>query len=58
MPIIVNEFAIIPAAESEAAEQRPRDTPEAPLPPAPPDPFDILRVEQVNLERRRRLWAD
>lgn len=58
MPIIINELEIIPAAEPEAQEQRGGDSQPEIMPPAPPDPFDILRVEQIYRERRRRLWAD
>lgn len=58
MPIIINELEIISNAAPAAPEQSPRDTPEAAGASTPPDPFEILRVEQVYRERRRRLWAD
>lgn len=58
MPIIINELEIVPPTAPEVPDQSPGDMREAAQPPTPPDPFDILRVEQIYRERRRRLWAD
>ncbi len=54
MPIIINEFEILPEAEGErqpppqAERQQPK----------PPDPETIIRIERLYRERMRRLRAD
>lgn len=57
MPIIINEFEILPEPSSERGP--------SPVPAKPeeeettvPDALAILRVERRFWQRRRRLWAD
>lgn len=54
MPIIINEFEIIPEAQSERQPpaQAKREQPK------PPDPETIVRVERLYRERMRRLRAN
>lgn len=54
MAIIINEFEIIPEAESERQPppQAEREQPK------PPDPETIVRIERLYRERMRRLRAD
>jgi hypothetical protein len=56
MPIIINEFEIIPTpAPDQQLSQTPPPPPE--VPPSP-DPEEIIRVQQRYIERQRRLRAD
>ena len=54
MPIIINEFEIVPAPAPKAED--------APAPAAPPPqplvPEDIERIEERRRLRCERLWAD
>jgi len=57
MPVIINEFEIIP--------DPPPDQPQLPAPaaegeprPVVPDPEDIIRIQRLYRDRRRRLRAD
>jgi hypothetical protein len=57
MPIIINEFEIIPDAtpgQSPAPAQPPAASETAPA----PEPDDIVRVQRVHVERMRRVRAD
>ncbi len=56
MPIIINEFEIIPEVPAEPARELPQQRERAPSPP-PPDPSAILRLERVHRERMRRVRA-
>lgn len=58
MPIIINEFEIIPdrPPQPEGGE-RPQRPADQGRPPAP-EPEQILQAERVYRERRRRLRAD
>jgi hypothetical protein len=53
MPIIINEFEIVPAPapKTEAAPAQP-----APAQPLRPD--DVERIETRHQRRSQRLWAD
>ncbi len=57
MPIIINEFEIIPAPPTQPAEAAPvarqERNEEAPL-----RPEDIERVVERQRQRRLRVWAD
>jgi hypothetical protein len=57
MPIVINEFEIVPAP---APPQEARLTPRAEdaEEPVSPEPWEILRVEQVFRARMDRLRAD
>jgi hypothetical protein len=56
MPIIINEFEIIPEPPPPASNG---PQPEQPAESAPrPRPEEIMRVVNRQRERRRRLWAD
>jgi hypothetical protein len=53
MPLIINEFEIIPEAKTERTPPQPeREQPKQ------PDPEMIIRVERLYRERMRRLRAD
>lgn len=54
MPVIINEFEILPETKSEppSAAQPERE------PPKTPDPETIIRIERLYRERMRRLRAD
>jgi hypothetical protein len=54
MPIIINEFEIIPEAQSE---REPAVQTERQQPKPAPDPEAIIRVERLYRERMRRLRA-
>jgi hypothetical protein len=58
MPIIINEFEILPEPSSERGMASPASKPEAEEETTVPDALAILRVERVFWQRRRRLWAD
>jgi hypothetical protein len=55
MPIIINEFEIVPGPAAKAEG-------EASTPPAPPPPLlvpeDVERIEERHRRRLQRLWAD
>jgi hypothetical protein len=57
MPIVINEFEIVPepppreAATTARAPEQERETPV-------PEPWQILRVERVHLARLERVRAD
>jgi hypothetical protein len=55
MPIIINEFEVVPAPEpkSEAVPQ-----PVVPMRPQTLTPEDLERIAERRAERQRRLWAD
>lgn len=58
MPIIINEFEIIPESPPQQ-EGRERTPPPAEQgQPRAPEPEQILQAERVYRERRRRLHAD
>jgi len=54
MPIIINEFEIVPAPapKSEAVP------PPSSSPPPPLKPEDIERIDERHRRRLQRLWAD
>ena len=56
MPIIINEFEILPepSRERPPAAGQPQAEPELTV----PEPMAILRVQRLFWQRRRRLWAD
>jgi hypothetical protein len=57
MPIIINEFEVLPEPSSEHGPSPvPAKTEEEET--TVPDVLAILRVERQFLQRRRRLWAD
>lgn len=56
MPIVINEFEIVPAPPSAHAPADPQAS-AAPAPP-PPRPEDIERIEDWRRRRLARLWAD
>lgn len=57
MPIVINEFEIVPApAQPPESGHAPR-TQEADEPVAP-EPWEILRVQQIHQARVDRLRAD
>jgi hypothetical protein len=58
MPIIINEFEIIPESrpQQEGRERTPQQGEQAQ--PRAPEPEQILQAERVSRERRRRLHAD
>jgi hypothetical protein len=59
MPIIINEFEIIPTPTPDQQQQRPtqEEQPRTEAPPSP-DPREIIRVQRLYMERQRRLRAD
>jgi hypothetical protein len=54
MPIIINEFEIIPERPAPPTEQA-----QASAPPQPPQlrPEEIIRVQRLDRERRQRVRA-
>jgi hypothetical protein len=57
MPIVINEFEIVPAPA------QPQETATSPLAqeveePVAPEPWEILRVQQIHRARMDRLHAD
>ncbi len=56
MPIVLNEFEIVPAPPSAnvSAEPEAQSAPQ----PHPPRPEDIERIEDWRRRRLARLWAD
>ena len=57
MPIIINEFEIVPEPPQDQSK-RPSAARPASEEPVIPDVSDILRLERIYQERKRRLWAD
>jgi hypothetical protein len=57
MPIIINEFEIIPTPTPGEQQPAQAERPAAEVPPSP-DPEEIIRVQQRYIERQRRLRAD
>ena len=59
MPIIINEFEIVtqpgPTGQEPTAGGRPEEQPEQP---AGVDPAEIVRVQRLHWQRKRRVWAD
>lgn len=56
MPIIINEFEIIPESQNE---RKPPVMAEQPATKQPaPDPEAVLRITRLQRERMRRLRAD
>jgi hypothetical protein len=55
MPIIINEFEIVPAPEPKSPAL---SEPATPARPTLLKPEDIERIDERRLRRRRRLWAD
>jgi hypothetical protein len=53
MPIIINEFEIVPAPAPKTEASPPPETPPRPL-----LPEDIERIEERHHQRLERLWAD
>ena len=55
MPVIINEFEVVPAPEpkSEATPQ-----PVMPQRPVTLSPEDIERIDERRADRLRRVWAD
>jgi hypothetical protein len=53
MPIIINEFEIVPAPAPKSEASPPPETPTRPL-----LPEDIQRIEERHQLRMERLWAD
>ena len=53
MPIIINEFEIVPAPAPKTEASPPPGTPPRPL-----LPEDIERIEERHQRRLVRLWAD
>ena len=58
MPIVVNEFEILPEPSGEQRSSGSSSQPAATIDPAGLDPWAIIRVERTAKQRRRRLWAD
>jgi hypothetical protein len=57
MPIIINEFEIIPTPPPDQQQPTQEEQPGTEVPPSP-DPREIIRVHQIARERQRRIWAD
>jgi hypothetical protein len=57
MPIVINEFEIVPEPAAPA-EPAPSPRTEEPDEPVVPEPWEILRVERVFQTRMQRLRAD
>jgi hypothetical protein len=57
MPIVINEFEIVPAP-APAQEAGPTPRAQEADEPVTPEPWEILRVEQVFRVRMDRLRAD
>jgi len=57
MPIVINEFEIVPepAPSRDAGSSRRAEEPDEP---ATPEPWEILEVERVFRARMNRLRAD
>ena len=54
MSIIINEFEVVP-------ETDPPPTPERPVPltsPAPLRPEEVMRIQERQAARLKRVWAD
>jgi hypothetical protein len=57
MPVVINEFEIVPAP-TQPQEARPVTRREELEEPVTPEPWEILRLEHVFRERMNRLRAD
>lgn len=56
MPIIINEFEIVPEPEPKAPTPAATVAPTDEIP--VPEPDDIVRVQRLAWQRSRRIWAD
>jgi hypothetical protein len=56
MPIIINEFEIVPEPESKAPAPATAVAPTDEM--SVPEPDDIVRVQRLAWQRSRRIWAD
>jgi hypothetical protein len=55
MPVIINEFEVVPAPEPKSAAV---PAPTTPMRPLVLKPEDVERIDERRVRRRRRLWAD
>ena len=53
MPVVINEFEVVPAPAEQAPDTRPADRPA----PSGPSPRDIERIVEHAVERERRVRA-
>lgn len=54
MPVVINEFEVVPAPQPQPAPASPQGQADAP---AQPDPAELLKALRQAAERLARVWA-